>query len=190
MELTETQTTVLRLAANHASLHGLNDLTIGQLATMAGMSKAGLHGAFGSKEDLQMMTIRFAASIFAEEVITPALKIDSGRERVRNFVRGWLSYVDRKVFPGGCFFGRVSMEGGSLSDQVNTEIRKSFQSFRRLLSSEIARTKISASLDPKTLADQLLALVVSYNWAVHSLHQAESGKNIRSLIEEKLKQLN
>lgn len=116
MEKNETQLEILRLAANYASLHGLNDLTIGKLATAAGMSKAGLHGSFGSKVDLQMSTIQFAAEIFTREVIQPIAKIDSGYKRVVAFCENWLSYVDRKVFPGGCFFGRISIEGASLPE--------------------------------------------------------------------------
>ncbi|PJZ69049.1 TetR family transcriptional regulator [Leptospira perolatii] len=189
MEFSETQKTVLRIAADYASERGLNELTIGQLAQATGMSKAGLHGAFGSKTDLQISTIQFAAEIFTKEVILPSKDLESGAKRISAFFNAWISYVDRKVFPGGCFFARVSMEGDSLPEPVNLEIRKRFQSFRNFVSTELGRNSRSrkSDLSAKELADQLLSLVMGYNWAVHSLKNPEMGKHIRELLNERLK---
>lgn len=188
MEKNETQLEILRLAANYASLHGLNDLTIGKLATAAGMSKAGLHGSFGSKVDLQMSTIQFAAEIFTHEVIQPIAKIDSGYKRVVAFCENWLSYVDRKVFPGGCFFGRISIEGASLPERIDAEIKRLFQTFRQFLKHELKKSKLSPAKSSE-LSDQLLALVISYNWAVHALNQPSAADHVRSLIFQKLEEL-
>ncbi|EQA46093.1 transcriptional regulator, TetR family [Leptospira broomii serovar Hurstbridge str. 5399] len=188
MEKNETQLEILRLAANYASLHGLNDLTIGKLATAAGMSKAGLHGSFGSKVDLQMSTIQFAAEIFTREVIQPIAKIDSGYKRVVAFCENWLSYVDRKVFPGGCFFGRISIEGASLPERIDAEIKRLFQTFRQFLKHELKKSKLSPAKSSE-LSDQLLALVISYNWAVHALNQPSAADHVRSLIFQKLEEL-
>ncbi len=189
MEITQTQESILRLAADYASEHGLNDLTIGKLATAAGMSKAGLHGSFGSKIDLQLSTIRYAAEIFQQKVISPTRNVGSGVKRIDSFCNAWMSYIDRKVFPGGCFFGRVSMEGASLAENVNSDIRKRFQSFRKFISIEISKgigTK-KANSDSYDFADQLLALIVSYNWAVHSLRNAVAARHIRELVSERLR---
>lgn len=187
----ETQENILRLAADYASEYGLNDLSIGKLATSANMSKAGLHGSFGSKTELQLSTIRYAADIFTSRVITPALELDTGPKRTMAFCSGWIDYIDRKIFPGGCFFSRVSMEGGSLAESVNREIRKRFQSFRRFLSGEISKGIGSSKADKESylIADQLIGLVVSYNWALYSFRKAEAARNIRELLSSKLDQI-
>lgn len=180
------------MAADRASLHGLNDLTIGDLARTTGMSKAGLHGVFGSKTELQLATIHFAAEVFTREVIVPGRTLPAGAERIAGFVRGWLAYVDRKVFPGGCFFGRVSMEGSSLPDEVNAEIRALFDRFRDYIVRELRPADSAGSSRPAATkaaqkqADQLLGLIVSYNWAARSLGNAETANHIRALIEERL----
>ncbi|EPG75630.1 transcriptional regulator, TetR family [Leptospira fainei serovar Hurstbridge str. BUT 6] len=188
MEKNETQLEILQLAADYASQHGLNDLTIGKLAAAAGMSKAGLHGSFGSKVDLQMSTIHFAAEIFTREVLEPIAKIDSGYKRVIAFCENWLSYVDRKVFPGGCFFGRVSIEGASLPETIDAEIKRLFQSFQLFLKHELRKSKLSPAKSSE-LSDQLLALVISYNWAVHAINQPAAANHVRSLIFQKLDEL-
>ncbi|EPG68047.1 TetR/AcrR family transcriptional regulator [Leptospira wolffii] len=184
LAISETQENILRLAADYASEYGLNDLSIGKLAASAKMSKAGLHGSFGSKMDLQLNTIRYAAEIFRQRVIGPAMELDTGPRRTLAFCRGWLEYIDRKVFPGGCFFTRVSMEGGSLADSVNKEIRKQFQSFRRFLSTELSKGigHTKANRQSYILADQLLALVISYNWALHSIRNQDAARHIRDLL--------
>jgi len=48
---------ILATAARLASTHGIDRLSIGDLATEVGMSKSGLYAHFGSKEELQLATI-------------------------------------------------------------------------------------------------------------------------------------
>ncbi len=188
MRKQDRQQEILRQAADWASLHGLNDLTIGKLAGATGMSKAGLHGSFGSKTELQLSTIRFAATIFTREVVLPARKAPPGPPRARAFCENWLAYVDRRVFPGGCFFGRVSMEGTSLPAEVNAAIQARFDQFRQFLAGELSgprsgRKPVATALER---ADQFLALVVSYNWAVNALGNARTATSVRELLMERL----
>lgn len=185
MEIADSRKKILAAAADYASLHGLNDLTIGKLAKSTGMSKAGLHGPFGSKEALQIETIRYAMGVFSEHVIQPARKKPSGTGRARAFCESWIQYVDGKVFPGGCFFGRVSMEGDSLSDTVNGEIRRLFNLFRRFMTAELSEERKGSKSGGAEFADQVIALVVSYNWAMHSLKNRELASHVRKLIREK-----
>lgn len=101
---------ILRRAADIASEDGLEGLSIGRLAADLGVSKSGLFGYFGSKEELQLATIRIAASVYLDEVIQPALAVPPGLGRVRRLCDNWLSYSERRVFPGGCFFFTVTAE--------------------------------------------------------------------------------
>ncbi|WP_328468051.1 TetR/AcrR family transcriptional regulator [Actinoplanes sp. NBC_00393] len=96
--------TILRRAADLASQDGLDGLTIGRLATDLGLSKSGLFGYFGSKEELQLATIRTATTVFLDEVVEPALAAEPGRDRLTRLLENWLSYSERRVFAGGCFF--------------------------------------------------------------------------------------
>ena len=63
-----TRRAILTAAVNVASVEGLEGLSIGRLATELDMSKSGLFAHFGSKEELQISTVRAAAAIFGHRV--------------------------------------------------------------------------------------------------------------------------
>ena len=79
----DTRQVILGRAAQVASLVGLEGLTIGGLAEELQLSKSGLFAHFHSKEALQVDTLRFAAQLFIDSVIRPALKSRRGEPRVR-----------------------------------------------------------------------------------------------------------
>src|SRR5215813_14226156 len=60
---------ILDAAARLATTHGLEGLSIGELARHIGMSKSGLYAHFKSKEDLELATTETAAGIFENDVI-------------------------------------------------------------------------------------------------------------------------
>src|SRR5262249_53537201 len=101
---------ILRGAANLATIDGLRGLSIGALATHIGMSKSGLFAHFGSKEELQLATVQTAREIFDAEIVDPAQAIADPLERLHAVCEGFLSYVERRVFPGGCFFASATAE--------------------------------------------------------------------------------
>ena len=97
--------TILRTAASLATVDGLDGITIGSLAAHIGMSKSGLYAHFGSKEELQLATVDTAYEIFSSEVIEPTLGIEDPLEQLLALVDSFLDHLERRVFPGGCFFG-------------------------------------------------------------------------------------
>ncbi len=105
-----TRRLVLRRAVDVASVDGLEGLSIGRLATELSISKSGLIAHFGTKEQLQLATIRAARAIFATTVVEPALQQPAGLGRVRALRDAWLDYSSDRRFPGGCFFARAAHE--------------------------------------------------------------------------------
>ena len=103
--------TILDAAARLATIEGLEGLSIGRLADHIGMSKSGLYAHFGSKEELQLATIETASEIFdgggdragRAGATTPL-------EQVEPLCEQFLSHVERRVFPGGCFFASAAAE--------------------------------------------------------------------------------
>jgi len=102
--------TILREAAQLATVEGITGLSIGRLADAVGMSKSGLFAHFGSKEELQLATIESASEVFAELVIEPALAAPTGLERLQQLAELFLTHVEENVYPGGCFFASVAAE--------------------------------------------------------------------------------
>ena len=104
---------ILEQAARLATVEGLDGLSIGRLAEATAMPKSSVYVLFGSKEELQLATIEAARASFIREVVSPALRGDRpGRDRLAALCEGFLSYVQRRVFPGGCFFVATAAELG------------------------------------------------------------------------------
>src|SRR5205823_14848333 len=102
--------TILDAAAKLATVEGLEGLSIGRLADHIGMSKSGLYAHFGSKEELQLAAIETASAIFDTEVVAPAMQATTPLEKIETLCEQFLSLVERRVFPGGCFFASAAAE--------------------------------------------------------------------------------
>ena len=132
------------------------------------MSKSGLFAHFGSKEELHMATIDSAARIFTDEVIRPALATPRGVGRVWALCNSWLSYLERGVFPGGCFFWAVAEEfdsrrPGPVRDSVLE--KKSYWSYtlQRAVREAQEAGDIDPGMDPEQLAWELDSLLGGTN---------------------------
>src|SRR3954465_1622272 len=100
--VTASRDAVVSAAVRTASVDGLEGLTIGRLAGELDMSKSGLFGHFGSKEDLQIATIERAGRRFISRVVEPAYRETAdGSERLRALVNGYIDHMDEGIFPGG-----------------------------------------------------------------------------------------
>src|SRR4051794_39842474 len=123
----ESRQAILRAAAELATTRGLEGLSIGELAQHIGMSKSGLYAHFRSKEELELATIETAAEIFHREVLGPAGESLAGLGRVRALTEAFLGHLERRVFPGGCFFATVAAQlasrPGRPRDRVTAMLR-------------------------------------------------------------------
>jgi AcrR family transcriptional regulator len=88
-------------------------LTIGSLANAIGISKSGLYAHLGSKQELELATIEAAQKTFVAEVLRPPLGAPKGIQRLLAACEMYLSHIERRVFPGGCFFSAAAADIGS-----------------------------------------------------------------------------
>jgi len=77
------------------------------------MSKSGLYAHFGSKQELQLATVQEAGRIFAGEVVQPALAAPAGLARLAAVCEAFFEHLQRRTFPGGCFFAGAALEMGT-----------------------------------------------------------------------------
>jgi AcrR family transcriptional regulator len=162
-----TRRAVLARAVDIASVEGLDGLSIGRLAGELEISKSGLIGHFGSKEELQLSTIRAARAIFATTVIEPAMRTSTGLARVRALLDAWLDYSSDRRFPGGCFFARASHEYAARPGAIRDALAAIDDEWLALLATSIeearAAGEIDPSVDPAQLAFDLDAYLDSAN---------------------------
>ena len=101
---------ILEVATAIASVEGLDGLTLGRLATELAMSKSGLFAHFGSKEELQLAAIEHARQMYVDQVILPGLAHSSGIATLYGLCDRYVALMERRVFPGGCFFAAAMAE--------------------------------------------------------------------------------
>jgi len=159
---------IVEHAAELATIEGLDGLSIGRLAEATGIPKSSVHALFGSKEELQVATINAARESFITEIVVPALATtEPGRGRLAALCDGYLSYVERRVFPGGCFFVAASAEVGARPGRVHDEVARVQQQWRDLLDAEARsadeRGELPEGSDPAQIAFELGVILAGTN---------------------------
>jgi AcrR family transcriptional regulator len=159
-----TRGAILRAAASLATVDGLEGLSIGNLAMAIGMSKSGLYAHFGSKQELQLATVEAADRIFQEVVVQPALAAPPGLAQLVAVCDAFFDYLQRRVFPGGCFFAATSLEMGARPGPVKDRLAAIQSDFTALLRSFAATAleqhELPAHEDPDALAFELHAILL------------------------------
>ncbi len=188
-----TRDTILRTAVGVASVRGLEGLSIGSLADELGMSKSGLFAHFGSKEDLQLAAIEMARQIFIEEVFRPVLESERGLLRLWKLCDSWLSYAQRKVFPGGCFFTGAAFEYDSRSGPIRDRIAAVMQEWLCALARAVEEAQAGGDLDTKAdarqLAFEIQSLAMGAMWASQLLDDRHAFSKAKSIIRGKLQNM-
>ncbi|WP_042368557.1 TetR/AcrR family transcriptional regulator [Streptacidiphilus neutrinimicus] len=173
----ETRRQVLARAMRIASAEGLAALSIGRLATELELSKSGVFALFGSKEELQLATVRAAERVYLDHVITPAQRRPAGLERLWALLEGWWEYSRTRVFPGGCFFYAVGAEFDAQPGRVRDRLVEGSRAWHELIVAQLeaARDKgrLTAEVDVEQLGFELLALL-EYANAMSLLHDDEA----------------
>jgi AcrR family transcriptional regulator len=160
--------TILLTAAKLATARGLDGLSIGDLAAEVGMSKSGLYAHFKSKEELELATIETASAIFEREVLQPAAPAPAGMGRLRALVDAFLLHLERRVFPGGCFFASVASEldtrPGPARDRVVQMLDKWHSLFRQCILDAQASGEIDPKADVAQAAFEVQAMLLAGNY--------------------------
>jgi AcrR family transcriptional regulator len=160
---------ILDAAARLATTHGLEELSIGQLAQHIGMSKSGLYAHFKSKEELELATIDVAAEIFENEVIRHVGESLRGTARVMGLSEAFLGHLARRVYPGGCFFATVAAQlaprPGRARDRVSRLQQEWVAQFIAALGEACVDGEIEPASDLDQLAFEITAMLFRANFA-------------------------
>jgi AcrR family transcriptional regulator len=185
-----TRRAILEAAVHIASAEGLEGLTIGRLATELSMSKSGLFAHFGSKEDLQVATVEAARAIFIQEVIKPAFESPAGLPRLWKLCDIWLSYVQKGVFRGGCFFAAAAAEfdsrPGPIRDRIAEIMKEWLAALRNAIVEAQSAGHLDKDLDATQLAFEFNSLELGANWAFQLYGDPKAFARAREAIRERL----
>ena len=184
-----TRQAILDKAVQIASAEGLEGLSIGRLARELGVSKSGLFAHFGSKTDLQLETVDAAREIFIDEVIGGSRE-GAGIGLLLSLTDAWLSYMEREVFRGGCFFAAASTEFDSRPGPVRDRVASMMGEWLMALEAAIQDAQeagdLSPQLDSEQLAFEINSMGLGANWAFQLYRDEEAFERARVAIRERL----
>ena len=146
---------ILDAAARLATTEGLDGLSFNRLAAEIGMSKSGLFSHFDTKEELQLATVGAAEEVFTAEVVAPAMEVPEGLERTNALCEGYLSYVGRGVFPGGCFFASTAAEWDTRGGPIRDRVRAVLAGWNETLEANLRHARGQGDLAPDADTGQL-----------------------------------
>src|SRR3954465_6492805 len=185
-----TRRAILRTAASLATVDGLEGLSIGNLAAATGISKSGLYAHFGSKQELQLATVQEAERILNAEVVQPALVASPGLAQLAAVCEAFFSYVQRRVFPGGCFFAAAALEMGTRPGPVK-ERDAAWESgiaalVRGLVATPLEQQELPARENPDRLAFELHGIMLAAD-THFVLHDDPTVTNLaRQIVRQRL----
>ncbi|GGD41229.1 TetR family transcriptional regulator [Pseudoxanthomonas indica] len=172
-----TREMIVERAYGIACRQGLEGLSIGDLASAAGMSKSGVFAHFGSREDLQLTVLEWTAERFTQTVMLPALKQPRGLPRLRAIMEGWYDWV--LANPDGCVMlgaaGEYDARPGLMRDRIVGWLQEWRKAVARSVQQCIDAGEFAAHTDAMLVSFQLFALTEGlHNARLYDPEHAES----------------
>ena len=187
----QTRTAILEAALAQASAAGLESLTIGDLAGKTGLSKSGLFAHFGSREDLQIAAMEFAAARWTEKVFVPALRAPRGLPRLRALFEGWLDWTTRCGLAYGCPILAAAIEfddrPGPVRDAVSNHYERLEQELGKAVSLAIAQGHFRADLDVDQLIFEFMGVLFAHHHSTRLLRRQDATARARKAFDHLVK---
>lgn len=189
MEISPAKQRILDRAYQLAGLYGLEAVTIGRLADDLGMSKAGTHGHFGSKQALQLATIRRARELFRQDIIQPSEAAPDGLPRLWAMCTALTAYSTETGLHGGDFWVMVANEYDARSGPVRDAVEATMSGWMRRLEDLICTAVELGQLtpcDPAQLAFEIQALFDAGGHQYRLYHDPKAPARTRTAIRQRL----
>ena len=161
-EAARTRERIVRVAVDEASRIGLAGLTIGALADRLAMSKAGVVGPFGTRENLQIAALDQARRIFHASVVAPLAGLTPGAARLARLIDRWIGYLADCPFPGGCFVTAASSELDGRPGPLRDRLHAAVVEWRTFLATEIL-----AAGTARWPADEVVTVLIGISMATN-----------------------
>jgi len=162
----QTKAAILDAALALAGQVGLEGLSIGALAEVAGMSKSGVFAHFGSREELQISVVREYHRRFEDEVFYPAMKAARGWPRLRQLFDNWIQRTSIEI-DSGCIYISGAVEFDDRPGPVRDALVESVRIWHAAVGRAITGAKQAGHLRPDTDEDQLLMEIHGLILALH-----------------------
>ena len=146
----ETRRSVLKAAADLASVEGLDSVTIGRLAEIVQMSKSGVIGQFRTKEALQLETVELVFSDFRTRVWETVKRFPRGLPRLLAACDAWTEYAADPGYPGGCLMTQVTYDYDGRDGAVHEKLLEGRNQWRETLRADLTTAVEAGDLPENT----------------------------------------
>ena len=182
-----TRESILKQAVDLASVAGLDGVTIGTLASKTGLSKSGLFAHFGSKDNLEVETLRAAADRFAALVVSPALQQPAGIRRVRALFDNWVTWSVTHGARGGCLFVASAVElddqEGPARDFLVQKQREWLDTIARVARRAVEVGEFREVLDAEQFAHDVYSVFLGFHHARRLMRDPNAEARARKAFE-------
>jgi len=179
-----TRTAVLDAAVTLATTHGLDGLSLGQLAEHLGVSKSGLFAHWRSKEEPQLATIEHAREQWITQVIQPALRSPRGIRRLFALHESRLRFYADGALPGGCFFANAQFEfnarPGTVRERLAAAHTEWLDLLERLATEAVGVGDLHRGADPRQLSYEVEAIGMAVVVRSRLLPDSNPDKYVRA----------
>ncbi|MBC7279528.1 TetR family transcriptional regulator [Nocardioides sp.] len=146
----ETRRSVVKAAADLASIEGLDSVTIGRLAEIVQMSKSGVIGQFRTKEALQLETVELVFADFRTRVWDTVKRFPQGLPRLLAACDAWTEYAADPGYPGGCLMTQVTYDYDGRDGAVHERLLEGRNQWRATLRADLATAVEAGDLPEDT----------------------------------------
>ena len=180
---------IVDVAIQQAAQSGLDALSIGGLAKTVGMSKSGVFGHFGSKQDLQIEVLNACHARFVEQVVQPAISLKRPLARLLALLENWLDWAGKS--DGGCLFVATATEFDDRPGPVHDQVREGCQAWmltlERAVSVAVAAGDLNPETSPKQFAFEIHGLMLSYHCRKRLLQSDEAPEMAKAAFARLLR---
>jgi AcrR family transcriptional regulator len=191
VETAATRTRIIERVFALASSEGLEGVTIGRLAADLGMSKAGVIGQFGTKEELQLATLDAAVEKFRLRVPARVVGATPGAERLARAFGEWIDYMADAEGHGGCFLTSVATEFDGRPGPVRDAVLTALSSWSAYVTAELCAAVEAGELPPDTdmgqVAFELNGAALAANQSIRLYRDPAAPARARRAIDRLLR---
>lgn len=161
---------ILEVALDLASVHGLGQVSIGDIAEKAKLSRSGMFAHFASKENLQLDILRFAEENFIAETIAPVHGVEDPLKKIEHLKKHWPGWEERIPIPlqGGCLFLAAIFEfddqPGAVRDYLIVQQQRMIKYIRSCAEEACTKKFFARSLDTGTFAYEFYSYYMGYHY--------------------------
>ena len=175
-----TKERLLRHGLELVSKDGLSQVSLGDLAKRAKLSKSGVFAHFGSAEGLQLELLDAAADLVQQDVLEPAMQAPPGLPRLRRFFDRLLGWTTCSGLPGGCPFVAASTEfddvEGAVRDYLVAALEDWTDLFYMFIREAVEAGQLDPNVDAKAFAWQLFGLYTMHHTMQRLMNDADADR--------------